>query len=147
MNLKKLAITLPAPIMIVGCISLFITFINHGLSDDFFSQWLRVLIISLVIILPTAGLLIMKLSVWVQRAFPKLNPLYQKLILCALIAISLEAIMSLISTISMAHAHNATQFISFWFITLLKSLPLGYVLGMMMVFIVKPKIQRALASA
>ncbi len=147
MNLKKVAITLPAPVCIVASISLFITYINHGVSNDFVSQWSRVFAFSLIVILPIAGLLIMKLSRLVESCFPQMNVLYQKLILCAFIAISLESIMSLVSAVSMSGSESVGQFISFWWYTLVKALPLGYVIAMVMVFIVKPRIQRALASA
>lgn len=147
MNLKKLAITLPAPICIVASISAFITYINHGLTADFASQWLKSFLFSLVVILPIAGLLIMKLAQLVERRLPHIQPLSRKLILCGLIALSLESIISLMSVISTSQADSVSQFIAFWALTLLKALPLGYLIAMIMVFIVRPKIQRALAAA
>ncbi len=147
MKVKKIALTLPAPVCIVACISLFITYINQVPNQPFLMQWCKVFVFSLLIIMPIAGVLIMTLAKVVERTFPELNALYQKLLLCALIALSLESIMSLVSTLSMSPAHNLSQFVSFWWFTLLKALPLGYVIAMIMVFIIKPKIQRALASA
>ncbi|MBF9002280.1 DUF2798 domain-containing protein [Vibrio nitrifigilis] len=147
MNLKKVAITLPAPICIVSTLSLFMTYINHGFSDDFLAQWLKALAFSLIIMLPLAGLLIMKIGKFVETRFGHIKPLYQKLIQCAGIAFTLEAILAVISTLSTTHPHDIAQFLTTWSFTLVRALPLGYVIAMIMVFIVKPKIQRALAAA
>ncbi|WP_417877027.1 DUF2798 domain-containing protein [Vibrio sp.] len=147
MKLKKLAITLPAPICIVASLSLFMTYLNHGIQDDFLWQWGKAFLFSLIIILPVAGLLIMKLSKWVEAQFPNMNPLYRKLLLCGLIALSLESLLSIISTSTKVPFYEANQFLSVWAQTLIKAYPLGYVIAMIMVFVVKPRIQRALAAA
>lgn len=147
MKLKKLAITMPAPICIVASLSLFMTYLNHGFQDDFLLQWGKAFLFSLIIILPVAGILIMKLSQWVEGRLPNVNPLYQKLILCGLIALSLESLLSVISTSTTVPFEDTGYFVSVWAQTLTKAYPLGYVIAMIMVFIVKPRIQRALAVA
>ncbi len=147
MNLRKIAITLPAPICIVASISLFMTYLNHGMNDQFWLNWLTAFAFSLVVILPIAGLLIMKISVWVTKILPNINPLYQKLIQCVFIALCLESILAVISAYGTPEVTDIKSFAHVWALTLIRALPLGYVIAMTMVFIVKPRISRALAKA
>ncbi|WP_417763594.1 DUF2798 domain-containing protein [Shewanella sp.] len=146
MTLKKLAITLPAPLCIVSCLSCFMTYLNHGMSDDFFLQWLKALVFSLIVMLPLAGLLIIKIGQFVEGRFANLSSLKQKLLQCGLIALSLELILSAVNTLSVVPLTNIEQFLTSWLFTLVKAYPLGYIIAMIMVFLVKPRIQRSLAA-
>lgn len=146
MNFKKLAITLPAPILIVSLLSLFMTYINHGYHEDFFQLWGHAWVFSILVILPIAGILIMNIGRIVEKRYGHWPLLQQKLLQCAGIAITLEAILAAITTLSTMHASSVAQFLSIWALTLVKALPLGYVIAMTMVFFVKPRIQRALAA-
>ncbi len=78
---------------------------------------------------------------------PNINPLYQKLIQCVFIALCIESILAVISALGTPSVTDAASFVSVWAFTLVRALPLGYVIAMIMVFIVKPRIQRALAQA
>lgn len=147
MNLRKIAITLPAPICIVASITCFMTYLNHGMNHEFWFNWLSAFVFSLLVIVPIAGLMIMKISIWVAKMLPNINPLYQKLIQCVFIALCIESIMAVISALGTPNVTDAASFVSVWAFTLVRALPLGYVIAMIMVFIVKPRIQRALAQA
>ncbi|MDC0610758.1 DUF2798 domain-containing protein [Vibrio sp.] len=147
MKLKKIAITLPAPIFIVASITLFMTFINHGFTSQFMNQWLISLAFSLIIMLPLAGLLIMKISMLVETKLSNIKPLYQKLIQCFFVALCLESVLSIINTATTVNTQGIQEFVWVWALTLIKAMPLGYAIAMMMIFIVKPRIQRALANA
>ena len=148
MKIKKMAITLPAPLCIVATITLFMTYLNHGFSHDFISQWLCAFAFSVVIVLPLAGVLIVNVSKWVETSLlPNAKPLYQKLVQCVFIAVGIESVISVVTTLTTVHVANAQEFLSVWAMTLVRALPLGYVIGMMMVFVVKPRISRALARA
>lgn len=116
------------------------------MSADFMQQWLKALAFSLVVMLPLAGLLIIKIGQLVEGRFTQMSALKQKLLQCGLIALSLELILSAVNTLSVVPLTNLEQFLSSWLFTLLQAYPLGYFIAMIMVFLVKPRIQRALAA-
>ncbi len=145
MKLKKAAITLPAPICIVATLSCFMTYLNHGVTSQFMTHWLQAFLFSLLVIVPIAGLLIMKISRYVETRLPNVRPLHQKLLQCGMIALSLESILAAVSTFGTTAANDVSSFIAIWFATLIRALPLGYLIAMLMVFIVKPRIQNAMA--
>ncbi|SJL84543.1 DUF2798 domain-containing protein [Vibrio palustris] len=146
MKIKKFFIIYTAPTCIVATISFFMTYLNHGMTQDFWMEWAKALCVSLCVILPIVGFMLQNIGQFVAKRFIGFSLLTQKLVQCLLIALSIESILSLIATITTAQSDSVFMFLQIWLMTLLKALPLGYVIGMMMVFVVKPRMQKALSK-
>jgi hypothetical protein len=135
-RLLPLAIVLPT---ISGVLSAAITWINLGAGADFTAHWLRAWL---------SALPVMPLGVAVMVALDRLTAprlqgvpvLAARLLLALLTAVVMETLMATVVTLS--NRGLGADFPQWWAQAFTRSLPLGLVIGLLMGFVVKPRLQR-----
>ena len=121
-----------------------ITWINIGASDRFVQHWLHGFAVALPVM--PLGLLVMgaaqkALGPWLARRLPAVAA---QVLLAAVTAVVMELMMATVVTLSNRGA--GPGFAQAWVQAFVKSLPMGFVVGLLMSFVIKPRLDRWLAG-
>jgi hypothetical protein len=120
-----------------------ITWINVGPVDDFGARWMRafftalpVMPLGLLVMLAVSRLIGARLAAWHQIA--------GKVVLALCTACVMELLMASVVTLS---NHGLTSaFGTQWVAAFVKSLPVGVLIGLLMAFLIKPRLDRWMAA-
>ncbi len=121
----------------------FITWTNVGFSPDFLHRWMRGFLSALPVMV-LSFVLIGALDRVVQRIFAGLPQVLRKTILAFVTACMMEFLLA--SAVTFSNVGWSSSFPAAWLAAFLKSLPLGLCIGLLMGFVVKPRIDRMLAG-
>jgi hypothetical protein len=121
-----------------------VTWINVGFSSDFMSRWLHSLASAIPVIF-FGFLMLGPLARAVHRIFASLHVITRKVILAILTACMMELLVA--TAVTLANFGLANNFFAVWMVAFLKSLPVGICIGHLMVFFVKPRLDRMTAAA
>lgn len=143
---KKLLVMVPMITIIGGILTGVMTYMNIGFSDAFFYRWLTSFIFATLVMAPSGSLVMFLVNKIVKRLFQGLSETRQNLIFGVLMAFIMESLMALVTTINNIGLADLTQFLSAWMSALLMAIPVGLVLAVTMSLLIKPKIERFLAS-
>lgn len=128
---------LPAITLVLSGI---ITFINLGFANGFLGRWLKAFLVVLPVV-PFVLIVMVVLERPLLRALGRKLPDFAiKLILAVLTASAMELILSTVVTLTNLGA--GAGFMRAWSEAFLKSLPMGFAVGLLMSFAVKPWLGR-----
>ncbi|PXW97417.1 uncharacterized protein DUF2798 [Sphaerotilus hippei] len=141
-RLRRLAPVLCIPPLIGLVLTGFITWVNVGFADDFVSRWLRGFVSALPVM--ALGFAIMGvLGSLLQRHFGHLPDVLKKVMLALSMACTMEFLLATVVTLSNVGWNDG--YASAWLAAFLKSLPVGLGIGLLMGFVIKPRIDRLMA--
>lgn len=140
-RLVPLAIVFP----LIGLpLSGIMTWANIGFTPDFLLRWMLSLA-SAVPVMLVAVFLLGGLAKIVGFLLSKRSSLVQKLVLAVLMALTMECLMT--TVITMHNLGLSTGFSHAWVTAFINALPVGIVLGLLMSFVIKPRIDRFVAAS
>jgi hypothetical protein len=121
----------------------FITWVNVGFSADFVHHWMRGFLSALPV-MALSFVLMGGLDRGVQRLFAGQPLVLRKIILAFVTACMMEFLLA--TAVTFSNVGWSSSFPAAWLAAFLKSLPLGMCIGLLMGFVVKPRIDRMLAQ-
>ncbi len=124
-------------------LSAFMTWANVGLGDAYLSTWGRSFLSSLVI-LPLVLASLGPLERLVSRRFPALHPFARKFVVSLLTAFAIESVLAL--AVSVINSPWDSGFGRYWWLAFSRSLPVGMLIGLLMAFYVKPRLDRMMQA-
>lgn len=136
------------PLLILPTIGLLlsgvITWINIGFAADFQTRWMHGFLSALpAMVVAFAFMAVLDRAV--QRAFARQSAVVRKLLLAACTALMMECLLA--TAVTLSNRGMAPGFAAAWISALLKSLPVGLCVSLLMGFVIKPHLDRLAAPA
>jgi Protein of unknown function (DUF2798) len=120
-----------------------VTWLQRETGPGFFEHWWRAAGLSLLVMLPSGGLVMAFVSKLVRRVLAHRPTWMQRVVMALGMGLSMEAIASALSTITNLDGEN---FLSHWVYAYWHAAPLALVIGPVMAFVVRPWVERRLAQ-
>lgn len=120
------------------------TWAGVGFGDEFFPRWGRSFLTSLVV-LPLILMCLGALEQLVNRTFAPLHWVWRKLVVALLTAFAIESVLAL--GVTLINTHSDAGFGAAWWLAFSRSLPAGLLIGLVMTFYIKPKLDRMRLAA
>ncbi|WP_339723070.1 hypothetical protein [uncultured Paraglaciecola sp.] len=145
-KLKKRLFMLLVVLTLVGTMTAIMTLANLAPSEPFLSVWISSFAWVSFVLLPIGACLFTTLTKLFDHFFPSWSDLQKNLLQGILMAVIMEALMAVITTLNSHPYHSLAQFSDFVFTSLFYALPLGLCFSCFMSLVIKPKLQRHLTK-
>ena len=122
------------------------TYVNIGFSDEFFSRWYSSLFFALLVMMPLGGTVMFIANKIVKMNFPNVKVIIQNILIGTIMALTMEAIMAIVTTMNINGYQSFFLFSSFWLKSYLTALPFALVMSPLMTIFVKPRMDAYLAK-
>lgn len=143
--LKKIFVMMGMMTLIGGTFIAIMTYVNIGFSDEFFQKWLKSLCFAVIIMMPLGGVFIFLSNKFIKSIFPNLKEIVQNILVGICMALCMESIMAISTTVSIIGYPNFDLFASFWIKSYLAALPFALVFSPIMTIFIKPRVESFLA--
>lgn len=144
--LKKIVIVASIILTLVGSLTFVMTYQNIGFGESFLLQWLSSLLLAATIMAPTGFIMMTLVSRTIKRLLPHTAEMKRNFATGFTMAIIMESIMALVTTLNNLGISNTAEFMQNWWGAFTLALPLGLVIALMMTVFVKPKLEKFMAS-
>lgn len=139
--IKKILIVFTTMSIISGFFIGIMTYVNIGISEEFFSRWAMSLLFATLVMLPLGSSIMYISNKIVTRLFLNYKTIVQNIIIGILMALIMEAIMAVSTTMNIAGYYCTGQFVGFWLKTYIAALPFALLFSPIMTVFIKPKIE------
>ena len=143
--LKKIFVMVGVMTFIGGVFTAIMTYVNIGFTDQFFQMWSKSLFFAIVFMMPLGGIIMFFSNKFIRFIFPNLRYILQNILVGICIALSMESIMAISTTINIIGYSSFDMFSSFWLKSYLAALPFALVFSPIMTVFIKPKIDKFLS--
>ncbi len=143
---KKTLVMLSLIFTLIGLLTFVMTYQNIGFNEQFFEKWLTATLWSATTMAPVGFLMIAIISKIVSIALPKATESKQNFVIGVSMAVIMESIMALVTTINNIDVKTVTELTVYWWQAFVIALPLGLLISLIMSLFVKPKLERYMAN-
>lgn len=143
--LKKILVMMGMMTLIGGTFTAIMTYVNIGFSDNFFIKWSESLIFAVLFMMPLGGVFMFLSNKFIKFIFPNLKYILQNILVGICMALCMESIMAISTTINIIGYPSFELFSSFWLKSYLAALPFALIFSPIMTIVIKPKIENFLA--
>lgn len=143
--LKKILVMMGMMTLIGGTFTAIMTYVNIGFSDNFFIKWSESLIFAVLFMMPLGGVFMFLSNKFIKFIFPNLRYILQNILVGICMALCMESIMAISTTINIIGYPSFELFSSFWLKSYLAALPFALIFSPIMTIVIKPKIEKFLA--
>jgi hypothetical protein len=144
--IKKIFVMIGMMSLMGGIFIAIMTYVNIGFSDEFFVRWYTSLFFAILVMMPLGGVVMFMANKVIKSTLPELKIFIQNILIGIIMALCMEAIMAIITTLNILGYPNINQFSSFWLRSYLLALPAALVISPLMTIFVKPKLDAYLAK-
>jgi hypothetical protein len=144
--IKKIFVMIGMMSLMGGIFIAIMTYVNIGFSDEFFVRWYTSLFFAILVMMPLGGVVMFMANKVIKSTLPELKIFIQNILIGIIMALCMEAIMAIITTLNILGYPNISQFSSFWLRSYLLALPAALVISPLMTIFVKPKLDAYLAK-
>ncbi len=143
---QKVALMLTMMSIMGGTLTGVMTYINLGYSEGFYQSWLTSFVLATVILMPVGYVLMDKVEACFCKLLPNLDYKPRSLLVGLVMALIMESLMAIVTTINNVGFSTDASFVDSWFAALLAALPVGIGMMLVMSMTIKPKVDRLLKS-
>lgn len=144
--IKKALVMLSLIFTLIGLLTFAMTYQNIGFNEQFFEKWLTSTLWSATTMAPLGFIMIAIISKLVSIALPKAIESRQNFVIGVSMAVIMESIMTLVTTINNIDINTVTELAIYWWQAFVIALPLGLLISLIMSLFVKPRLDRYMAS-
>lgn len=145
-KLQKIAVIAAIVIVFGGFLTFLMTWRNIGFSEGFLFSWLTSFALCVVCIAPIGGVISYLVHHLVNYLFPNLTKLGNSLVFGLFMAIIMESIMAIVTTINVHGFIAVAELTVFWLQTFAAALPAGLAISVLMSIMIKPRLVAFLAK-
>lgn len=127
-----------------GLMTSVMTYATKAESQPFLDAWLPVWLRAAVVIAPFGMVVMYLLNGLLGLLLPGVSAAVRKVLLGLCMAVVMESIMASVTTVQLYGL--ASGFAAFWTDAMLAALPVAAVMSLVMTFLIKPRLDRVLAS-
>ena len=117
------------------------------LSKIFLQAWLYAFVFAFAVMLPSGALVFTAAHKLVNGLFTSLPSLYKKLLQGVLMAVAMESIMAMVTTLINHEFVGISPFLNMVFTSFIYALPIGLGFACLMTFVLQPKLARFFAGS
>ncbi|MFA7555676.1 MAG: DUF2798 domain-containing protein [Spongiibacteraceae bacterium] len=129
-----------------GTLTGIMTYMNVGVRESFWIDWLSSFAIAVLIMAP-AGLLFMTLtSKFLQRVIPNTNKTLNRIMTGFFMAFFMESILAASTTVNLLGFTGTVAFVTAWQQAFIAALPFGLFMALMMSLVLKPRLEKFMAG-
>lgn len=139
-KVQKIGIIASIVIVFGGFLTFLMTWRNIGFSDGFMGAWLSSFALCILCIAPIGGVIAFLVHRVVNSVLPNVSALQQNLVFGLIMAVIMESIMALVTTINLHGLVVLKAFFELWLATFVSALPAGLVISILMSLVIKPKL-------
>ncbi len=143
---KKILVVVPLVLTLIGSLTFVMTYQNIGFGELFLYQWIESTLLVATTMAPLGFLMIAVISKMVVLVLPKASEAKRNVIIGVTMALVVESIMALVTTLNNIGFPAISEFFTAWWSALIIALPLGLLISLIMTTFIKPKLERYLAS-
>ncbi|MFT2099330.1 DUF2798 domain-containing protein [Marinomonas sp. 2405UD66-6] len=129
-----------------GSLTGIMTYINVGFRESFFIDWLSSFAIAVLVMAPAGLLFMTMISKSLEKLLPNAHNMLRQVLTGIGMAFVMESILAVSTTANLTGFTNADVFISTWQQAFLAALPFGLCIGLTMSLVLKPKLEKFMAS-
>lgn len=145
-NVKRVLIILPIMATIVATLTAIMTWVNLTPTQNFSATWLNTFTFAFLVMLPVGSVLFSLLNKLIERVFTTLTSIQKNLVHSVLMALIMESIMAIVTTVT-TYGHRLNyEFFSLFLNSLIYALPVGLTIASFMSLVIKPKLERHLTK-
>ncbi|RBP81845.1 DUF2798 domain-containing protein [Marinomonas rhizomae] len=139
-NVQKIGVIASLVIIIGGFLTLLMTWRNIGFIDGFIVAWLSSFALCVLCIAPIGGGIAFVVNRLVNLIFPALSYVKKNIVFGLVMAVLMESIMAVVTTINLHGFMVLKEFVDFWLATFISALPAGLAISVLMSLVIKPKL-------
>ncbi|WP_137170263.1 DUF2798 domain-containing protein [Marinomonas sp. FW-1] len=139
-KVQKIAVIVSLVIAIGGSLTFLMTWRNIGFTQDFMTSWLSSFALCILCIAPIGGVIAFMVNRLVNMLFPSLSSMKQNIVFGLIMAVLMESIMAVVTTVNLHGFLALKDLINFWIATFMAALPAGLAISVLMSLVIKPKL-------
>lgn len=140
-NFKKILVIFSIVAVIGGTLTFVMTWNNLGLGDGFLRAWLSSFALCVICIAPIGGVIALLINKILRALLPDISTVQMNVIFGLCMAIIMESIMAVVTTINLNDFSDWHHFLSMWIASLLTALPIGIFFSIILSLVIKPKLE------
>ena len=140
-NFKKILIIFSIVAVIGGTLTFVMTWNNLGFGDGFLRAWLSSFALCVICIAPIGGVIALLINKILRALLPDISTVQMNVIFGLCMAVIMESIMAVVTTINLNDFSDWHHFLSMWIASLLTALPIGIFFSIILSLIIKPKLE------
>ncbi|UTW00545.1 DUF2798 domain-containing protein [Marinomonas rhizomae] len=139
-NVQKIGVIFGLVVTFGGFLTLLMTWKNIGFTDGFIGAWLSSFALCVLCIAPIGGVIAFIINRLVNLIFPSLSSVKKNIVFGLVMAVMMESIMAVVTTINLHGFMMIKEFVDFWLATFVSALPAGLAISVLMSLVIKPKL-------
>lgn len=139
-NVQKIGVIFGLVVTFGGFLTLLMTWKNIGFTDGFIGAWLSSFALCVLCIAPIGGVIAFIINRLVNLIFPSLSSVKKNIAFGLVMAVMMESIMAVVTTINLHGFMLIKEFVDFWLATFVSALPAGLAISVLMSLVIKPKL-------
>lgn len=139
-NVQKIGVIFGLVVTFGGFLTLLMTWKNIGFTDGFIGAWLSSFALCVLCIAPIGGVIAFIINRLVNLIFPSLSSVKKNIVFGLVMAVMMESIMAVVTTINLHGFMLIKEFVDFWLATFVSALPAGLAISVLMSLVIKPKL-------
>lgn len=140
-NFKKIFIIFSIVAVIGGTLTFVMTWNNLGFGDGFLRAWLSSFALCVICIAPIGGVIALLINKILRALLPDISTVQMNVIFGLCMAVIMESIMAVVTTINLNDFSDWHHFLSMWIASLLTALPIGIFFSIILSLVIKPKLE------
>ncbi|WP_462173963.1 DUF2798 domain-containing protein [Pseudoalteromonas xiamenensis] len=144
--LRKMLVLVPLIFTLIGILTFVMTYQNIGFSNAFVEQWLTSTLWAATTMAPIGFVMVTIISKVVGTLIPNTREVTKNTVIGISMAIIMEGIMAVVTTINNVHYTSIIEFSGAWWQAFIVALPVGLLISVFMNLTVKPRLERFMAS-
>jgi hypothetical protein len=145
-NVKKALIIIPIIMLVIGTLTAIMTWVNLAPSQKFLAAWSNSFLFSFVVMLPIGGFIFPLLNKVINSFFTTWSNIQKNLVHGFLMAVIMESMMALVTTLATHGYQSNHDFFSLFFNCLIYALPVGLTITSFISLVIKPRFEQYLAQ-
>lgn len=137
---QKIGVIASLVITFGGFLTLLMTWKNIGFTDGFIGAWLSSFALCVLCIAPIGGVIAFTINRLVTLIFPSFSSVKKNIAFGLVMAVMMESIMAVVTTINLHGFMLIKEFVDFWLATFVSALPAGLAISVLMSLVIKPKL-------
>ena len=146
-KLEKILIIACLVMMIGGTLTFVMTWRNVGFGEAFLFAWLSSFALCVLCIAPIGGVISYLVHKLINALVPRLHKIQQDIIFGLIMALIMESIMAIVTTLNLHGWMAVESFIDKWSATFVAALPMGIFFSILMSLVIKRRLAAYWAKA
>jgi hypothetical protein len=143
---KKILVMMGMMSLMAGTLTGVMTYMNVGLSDAFYGQWLRAFSTAAFVMAPLGFSTMTVLTKLMEKWLPNAADSKRNIIIGLIMAVFMESMMAFTTAATTIGFADSNALFSGWLSGFLAALPVGLALMVLVSTTIKPKVERFLKS-